>query len=454
MRPWSRFKPWVMRWARCKWTVGLDEAVEEALRSGPQLIKAVEESRVPDVGVAMSGGVDSAISALLLKRAGCKVTCYYMKNWDPLDEAGGSACNSDDSLQMVRKVCKQLQLPLREFDFIKEYWNDVFVNFLEEYQAGFTPNPDLLCNRHIKFDALLQLVRKKAGHDVLATGHYARVSYEGSKRAVHLMKGTDAGKDQTYFLANVSQAALQHVAFPIGGLYKSQVRELASEEQLPNASRRSSTGICFIGKRPFASFLAEYITLKDGLFVDVDSFLCGESPPHQIGRHNGMQLYTLGQRARIGGQSEAWYVAGKDRVKGDVYIAKGWGHRALYTLSACVNDFFWVSGEPPVTLITGNTLQLSCKARYNEDPSPCRVHFGLDGVEPSSLFPMPESLSVPPHQLHVHFRNPLRAVTPRQALVLYDGDVCLGGGPIQHAGPTLAELAVGTSLFPTESACL
>lgn len=443
-----------MRWARCKWTVGLDEAVEEALRSGPPLIKAVEESRVPDVGVAMSGGVDSAISALLLKRAGCKVTCYYMRNWDPLDEAGGSACTSDDSLQMVRKVCEQLNVPLQEFDFIKEYWNDVFVNFLEEYQAGFTPNPDLLCNRHIKFDALLQLVCKKAGHDVLATGHYARISYEGSKSAVHLMKGTDAAKDQTYFLANVPQSALQHVAFPIGGLYKSQVRDLAFEEKLPNASRRSSTGICFIGKRSFASFLAEYITLKDGFFVDVDSSLCRESPPLQLGRHNGMQLYTLGQRARIGGQSEAWYVAGKDRVRGDVYVAKGWGHRALYTLSASVNDFFWVSGKPPAKLVAGNTLQLSCKARYNEDPSQCRVHLGPNDVEPSTLFPMPESLPLPPHQLHIHFYNPLRAVTPRQALVLYDGDICLGGGPIQYAGPTLAELGVENYLSPTESACL
>lgn len=454
MRSWSRIKPWVLRWSRSNWTVGLDEAAEEALRSGPQLRKAVQEARVPDVGVAMSGGVDSAVTALLLKRAGCRVTCYYMKNWDPLEEAGEAACNSDDSLKMARQVCERIQVPLLELDFVKEYWNDVFVRFLEEYQAGFTPNPDLFCNRHIKFNALLQVVRGKIGHDVLATGHYARIEQEGSSNEVRLMKAVDEAKDQTYFLASVPRAALQSVAFPIGRLYKSQVRDIALQENLPNAGRRSSTGICFIGKRSFANFLAEYIVLKDGVFVDVDSLLARDCPPIHLGMHNGMQLYTLGQRARIGGQPEAWYVAGKDREKGHVYVAKGWGHRALFTLSASVEEFFWVSGIPPAKLVAGDAMHLSCKARYNEDPSQCYVEFGQGGVGPSSLFPMPETSGVLQGQLNVRFKNPVRAITPRQALVLYDGDVCLGGGPIGHVGLTLAELSVGNSVTLKESACL
>eukprot|EP00242_Pyramimonas_sp_CCMP2087_P010551 CAMPEP_0198221292 /NCGR_PEP_ID=MMETSP1445-20131203/83053_1 /TAXON_ID=36898 /ORGANISM="Pyramimonas sp., Strain CCMP2087" /LENGTH=459 /DNA_ID=CAMNT_0043899381 /DNA_START=127 /DNA_END=1504 /DNA_ORIENTATION=+ len=265
------------------------------------------------VAVGISGGVDSAVTALLLKQKGYKVTGVFMKNWDEAEERAG-ACQSERDRQDAREICALLGIPLRETEFVQDYWHKVFEQFLTDCAKGLTPNPDLACNRHIKFDALLDWTRT-LGAEWLATGHYARLRHTRGGE-VQLLQGVDTAKDQTYFLASVGGKALRNVLFPLGHLHKHEVRAIAAAAGISQATKKSSVGICFVGKRPFAEFVAQYIEMAPGRFRDVEGG--GDKGPHK-----GIAAYTSGQRARIGGQHERWYVVGKHVGANEVVICRG-----------------------------------------------------------------------------------------------------------------------------------
>ncbi|CAK9273024.1 unnamed protein product [Sphagnum jensenii] len=376
--------------------------------------------RQPVVAVGISGGVDSSVAALLLKRQGYQVFGLYMRNWDSNDEAGSGNCTADQDYEDAQRVCKHLGIELFHVDYQKRYWVQVFESFMHDISLGLTPNPDLSCNQFIKFDALLEHAMQM-GADNLATGHYARLHRPQSGGAVQLLRGADYDKDQSYFLASVGAAALERVQFPVGSLLKPEVRELAVSEGLFTASKRSSAGICFIGRRKFQDFIAEYVELKPGPFVSVDGHA-------DLGMHIGIAAYTHGQRAGISGVPEAFYVAGKDVQNNIVFVAPGADHPALFSNSAVADSPFWISSETPKALKDGKPLKCTFKARYRQHLEECVVCF---------------SNSTSREALSVRFTHPLRAVTPGQALVLYDGDVCLGASILSYPGPSLFEQRLG-----------
>ena len=397
-------------------------------------------SRRPRVAVGLSGGVDSSVAALLLKEAGCDVFGVFMRNWDDAEEGSGQ-CSTEADLRDAQTAARHLGIELIEVNFVAEYWSEVFQRFLAECQAGLTPNPDLACNRHIKFKMLLDRVTE-LGADALATGHYARVRSRGGREGggrVELLRGIDLEKDQSYFLAQVPAEALGRCIFPLGDVTKHDVRRHAEAAGLPNAARRSSAGICFIGRRNFSSFLTQYIEPTPGAFVSVES-------EAEVGMHRGLELFTTGQRARISGASAPWFVAGKDRATGVVYVAQGHDHAALYSDAAVAGDFHWVAGAPPPRLLSAG-FRGTFKARYLQRPGWCDLRI----AEPSDLLPPSRFCLGGPCEtengrgvsggapLSVHFDCPVRALTPHQALVLYDGDVCLGAGLLQHHGATVFE---------------
>lgn len=340
----------------------------------------------------MSGGVDSSVSALLLQKLGYNVIGLFMKNWEEIGADG--ICNSTRDFEDVVRVCETLNIPYYSVNFVKEYWEGVFTGFIEELKKGGTPNPDILCNREIKFRVFFQKAME-LGADFLATGHYCRTNEEGD-----LLKGIDDGKDQSYFLYTLKKEILQKVLFPIGNLPKKEVRKIASEHGLATAEKKDSTGICFIGKRNFKEFIGNYIPYQKGDFLN----LKGE----KVGQHEGMAYYTTGQRKGlgIGGPGEAWFVVDKDPVKNIVYVEQGDDHPALYGSELTADEITWVSDIPE--------FPLSCKAkiRYRQPEEDCIVSPAGDGI------------------LHVRFTNPQRAVTLRQSIVFYSGDLCLGGGMI------------------------
>ena len=397
-------------------------------------------SRRPRVAVGLSGGVDSSVAALLLKEAGCDVFGVFMRNWDDAEEGSGQ-CSTEADLRDAQAAARHLGIELVEMNFVAEYWAEVFQRFLAECQAGLTPNPDLACNRHIKFKMLLDRVTE-LGADALATGHYARVRSRwgrGGGGRVELLRGVDLEKDQSYFLAQVPAEALGRCIFPLGDITKQDVRRHAEAAGLPNAARRSSAGICFIGRRNFSSFLTQYIEPSPGAFVSVESGA-------EVGAHRGLELYTNGQKARISGASAPWFVAGKDRTSGTVYVAQGHDHPALYSDTAVVGDFHWVAGAPPPPVQAAG-FRGTFKARYLQRPGWCDLRV----TQPSDL-PPPSRFCLgglcEPGQgggvtadapLSVRFDRPVRALTPHQALVLYDGDVCLGAGLLRHHGATVYE---------------
>lgn len=349
------------------------------------------------VVVGMSGGVDSSVTALLLKEQGYRVIGLFMKNWDEKDENG--VCRSTQDYEDVMKVCDQLAIPCYAVNFVKEYWDNVFAQFISDFKKGFTPNPDILCNREIKFKVFLDKAMA-IGADFLATGHYCRHQVIEGKNV--LLKGIDPDKDQSYFLYTLQQAALQKVMFPIGGLKKSEVKKIASQHQLATAAKKESMGICFIGKRDFRPFLNQYIASEPGNFEDVHG--------NVIGRHVGIAFYTLGQRKGlgIGGPGEAWFVIAKDVKRNVIVIDQGADHPALYKESLLAGDLSWVAGEPPL-------LPLRCRAkiRYRQPDQECLVEPHSEG------------------EVSVHFAIPQRAITPGQSIVFYEGDICLGGGVIR-----------------------
>ena len=350
------------------------------------------------VVVGISGGVDSAVAALLLKREGHDVTGVFMKNWEEDDTS--TNCSAAEDLKAAQAVCDRLAIPLRTVNFSTEYWDRVFAYFLDEYRAGRTPNPDVLCNKEIKFKAFLHHALD-LGADAIATGHYARIERDNGH--YYLCKGRDHEKDQSYFLYLLDQAALSRTLFPVGELTKPQVRALARETRLPNADRRDSTGICFIGERDFKSFLARYLPAQPGDIQTVDGDLKG--------RHDGLMYYTIGQRhgLGVGGPGEAWYVVEKDLARNVLIVAQGTENQALYCGALDAGALHWISEEP------ASPLQCEAKTRYRQPDQACTVT--LDANDTA----------------HVIFRRPQRAITPGQSVVFYAQDRCLGGGTIIRA---------------------
>ena len=352
--------------------------------------------------VGMSGGVDSSVAALLLKRAGHDVIGVFMNNWDEKDDGG--VCTAQRDFADVRSVCDVIGIPYYAVNFAQEYRERVFAHFLSEYRRGRTPNPDVLCNREIKFDALLKFA-DKLGADKLATGHFARLDFDGN--AYRLMKSADESKDQTYFLYMLNQSALSRAMFPLAGLTKARIRDIAHNANLPTSEKRDSTGICFIGERDFRKFLQSYLPAQPGDIVTPDG--------KNVGRHDGVIFYTLGQRRGLGigggGTGRRWFVVGKDIGNNRLIVEQGEDSEKLYTLSARANEATWIAGEPPVS----SGVRFCCKARFRHRQPLQSVAFSV-GNEPGELF--------------IEFEEKQRAVTPGQAVVFYDEDVCLGGGTV------------------------
>ena len=349
--------------------------------------------------VGVSGGVDSSVAALLLRDAGFDVTGVFMQNWT---DDGSGDCRAEDDRRDAVAVCGKLGLPIRFRDFSGEYWDGVFRHFLSEYAAGRTPNPDVLCNREIKFKHFLDAARA-LGAEAIATGHYARVDrVDGRYR---LLRAKDRGKDQSYFLHQLGQAQLAATRFPLGELHKDEVRRIAAEHGLATAEKKDSTGICFIGERDFREFLARYLPAKAGEIRTPD----GE----RIGEHPGVFYFTLGQREglNIGGvrgrPQAPWFVVGKD-IEGNVlYVDQGHDSPWLQSTRLRSEPAHWIAGQPPSA-----RFECTAQTRYRQPDEACEVEVLDDG------------------SLQVAFARPQRAVTPGQSLVLYDGDVCLGGAII------------------------
>lgn len=351
--------------------------------------------------VGMSGGVDSSVAALLLKRQGYDVVGVFMKNWEEKDEE--SVCTATADYEDVRRVCDTIGIPYYTVNFAKEYWERVFSYFLDEYKAGRTPNPDILCNCEIKFKAFLDFAMGMNAR-ALATGHYARLDKTDAGN-VKLLRALDQNKDQTYFLSGLHNAQLQRAMFPIGELQKPALRKIAREAGLPTAEKKDSTGICFIGERKFKRFLAQYLPANPGDIVDQKGEI--------IGRHDGLMYYTLGQRrglgigGRRGGTGESWFVIDKDMKNNRLIVAQGEGE-GLYSRGLIVRGMHFVAGGAPL-----KTFACTAKFRYRQSDQEVRVTMrGEDAV--------------------IGFTNPQRAITPGQWAVLYDGAVCLGGGPIDE----------------------
>lgn len=348
--------------------------------------------------VGMSGGVDSSVSALLLKQQGYHVVGVFMKNWE---EENDAVCPAAQDFEDVALVCEKMGIPYYSVNFAKEYWDHVFSHCLEEFKQGYTPNPDILCNREIKFKVFLKKALELGG-DFLATGHYCRnVLVEEEHR---LAKGLDPTKDQTYFLYTLKKEQLQKVLFPIGHLHKTEVRKIAREHQLVTANKKDSTGICFIGKRNFKEFLNQYIPSRPGAFKNLKGEVVGE--------HEGVAFYTIGQRKglKIGGKGEAWYVVGKDISRNVVIIDQGEEQPGLYADRLIATDASWINGLTPST-----PYRATAKIRYRQPEVPCTI----EKIERGALY--------------ISFDQPQRAITPRQSIVFYEGEFCLGGALIQQA---------------------
>jgi len=361
------------------------------------------------VVLGLSGGVDSAVAAYLLKEQGYEVIAVFMRNWDSTlnNDILGNPTNGDDICPQeqdyndAKKVADHLGIELRRVDFIKEYWDHVFTYFLEEYAKGRTPNPDILCNKHIKFKAFLDYALS-IDADYIATGHYARVQHNEGAESI-MLRGVDDNKDQTYFLCQLNQKQLQASLFPIGELTKPEVRKLAEDLNIPVAHKKDSTGICFIGERDFREFLKNYIPAKNGKIVDIET-------KNIIGEHQGIMYYTIGQRKglNIGGKGGPWFVVGKEYDDNILYVASGDQSKWLMSHGCLVTDVNWISHDKPA-----GEYDCSAKFRYRQKDNDVSLHFIDDTT------------------LYVTFKQPVKSVTPGQAAVFYQGEVCLGGGTIE-----------------------
>ena len=352
--------------------------------------------------VGMSGGVDSSVSALLLKEQGYDVEGLFMKNWE--EDDGTEYCTAKEDFADAQAVADKLGIPLHSANFAAEYWDNVFEHFLQEYRAGRTPNPDILCNREIKFKAFLDYALH-LGADLIATGHYTRRGEMDGKGT--LLKGLDSNKEQSYFLHAVGHEELEKTLFPVGEVEKPEVRRLAEEAGLATARKKDSTGICFIGERRFKDFLEQYLPAQPGEIRSIDGEL--------LGQHRGLMYHTIGQRQGLGiggladHKHEPWYVVGKDLDNNVLLVAQGNDHPALFSTSLFTRAIYWVAGEAPAL-----PHRCHAKIRYRQDDQPCTLKASEDGYL-------------------VSFDQPQRAVTPGQSVVFYDGDRCLGGGVIEEA---------------------
>ncbi len=367
------------------------------------------------VVVGLSGGVDSAVSAYLLKKQGYEVIGIFMKNWE--DDDDSEYCSSNVDFVDAASVADVIGIEIEHVNFAAEYKDRVFAEFLREYQAGRTPNPDVLCNAEIKFKAFLDHAMR-LGAEKIATGHYARVRERAGR--FELLKGLDPSKDQSYFLHRLSQAQLSRTLFPVGELHKTEVRRIAHEIGLPNAKKKDSTGICFIGERPFREFLNRYIAKEPGPIKNDQGRV--------LGQHQGLSFYTLGQRQGLGiggvkargaalqaarergqrgvGEHEPWFVARKDMASNTLWVVQGHDHPWLRSNTLQADDASWIAGAAPAA------GQLAAKTRYRQADAACMLAAGANGA------------------FSLSFAEPQWAVTPGQSAVLYDGEVCLGGGVI------------------------
>ncbi|WP_043283554.1 tRNA 2-thiouridine(34) synthase MnmA [Paraburkholderia oxyphila] len=365
------------------------------------------------VVVGMSGGVDSSVTAWLLKEQGFDVVGLFMKNWE--DDDDGEYCSTRQDWIDVVSVADLIGIDVEAVNFAAEYKDRVFAEFLREYSAGRTPNPDVLCNAEIKFKAFLDHAMS-LGAETIATGHYARVRQNPERNGrFELLKALDQTKDQSYFLHRLNQAQLSKTMFPLGEIPKTKVREIAAQIGLPNAKKKDSTGICFIGERPFRDFLNRYLPTRPGPMMTPEGKVVGE--------HIGLAFYTFGQRKGIGlggskdGSGDPWFVAGKDMATNTLYVVQGHDHPWLLSHELRAGNVSWVAGEPPAD---GHAC--GAKTRYRQADAPCSFRTapsGVDGVDGGS------------GQFALHFPAAQWAVTPGQSAVLYDGDVCLGGGIIE-----------------------
>ena len=351
----------------------------------------------------MSGGVDSSVTALLLKQAGHEVIGAFMKNWE--EDDNDTHCSASADIADAQAICDKLEIPFKKINFASEYWDNVFEYFLQEYQAGRTPNPDILCNTEIKFKAFMQFVEHLGGN-YLATGHYTR-KHTDIYGQHFLMKGLDANKDQSYFLYRLTQTQLASALFPLGHLEKPKVRRIAEAHGLITYSKKDSTGICFIGERKFKTFLQQYLPAQPGDITDETGTI--------LGKHDGLMYHTIGQRQGLGigglkAYSDApWYVAGKDLTNNRLIAVQGNDHPLLFQQSLLADQIHWISDTPPNL----NTFSATAKIRYRQVDQPCTVTLNKDNT------------------MQIIFTKPQRAVTPGQSVVLYDKDICLGGGIIQ-----------------------
>ncbi|MFW5972332.1 MAG: tRNA 2-thiouridine(34) synthase MnmA [Bacillota bacterium] len=361
--------------------------------------KKPEDTRIV---IGMSGGVDSSVAALLLKEQGYDVIGVFMKNWEEKDDEG--ICTATADYEDVKKVAHQIGIPYYTVNFEKEYWDRVFEYFLEEYKKGRTPNPDVICNKEIKFKSFLNYAMKMDA-DYLATGHYAQVDYQDGY--YRMLKGNDDNKDQTYFLCTLGQEQLEKTLFPIGNLSKDEVREIAIKNNLKTAEKKDSTGICFIGERNFKEFLSNYLPAQPGEIRTMDNEV--------VGSHDGLMYYTIGQRKGLGlgggigdGTGKPWYVAGKDLKNNVLYVVQGGSNPELFSVGLRASELHWVKGEAPAD-------EFSCKAKF-------RYRQRDQGIK----------VKVRGDLCQVSFDEPQRAVTPGQFVVFYQENECLGGGIIDE----------------------
>jgi tRNA-specific 2-thiouridylase len=355
---------------------------------------------VARVIIALSGGVDSAVSAALLQDAGHEVEALFMSNWTEDDDG---YCTAAADFQDARRVCEELAIPLHRVSFAREYRERVFAPFLAELEAGRTPNPDVLCNSEVKFGVGLDYARR-LGADRFATGHYARIGAGGK-----LLRGLDRGKDQSYFLHALDAAQLAACEFPVGGLQKAEVRRIARDRGIPVAAKRDSTGICFVGERPFGDFVGRWLPGRPGPIETLEGRV--------VGRHLGLARYTLGQRSGLGigglagADAAPWFVAGKDLARNALVVVQGAGHPALRCAGVTAAAPHWIAGRPPAA-----TFACTAKLRYRQSDAPCRVTLADGGAA-------------------VRFDEPVSGAAPGQYVVFYDGEECLGGAAIMAIHP-------------------